>query len=203
MGQRDPAGLTPPGWELICLPCCRLGGKVNYQDFLKCLSLYSQDIISKGELMAMVVDLLGRSQDLMVGPNLNLYPCLDSISACVCLEVIGVAVQEVMGPPVTFSRPHGESVGFRAVKVLEVTSLHTQGVTRLPGTFPGPHRVAHPAFVGIRQPQHAGGQETSWDPPRTPWWGLSCLCWVSSASSCRLERVQLDCPTPEQPEARH
>ena len=45
---------------------CRLGGKQHYQDFLKCLSLYSQEIITKTELNAMVLDLLGRSQDLMV-----------------------------------------------------------------------------------------------------------------------------------------
>lgn len=38
----------------------------QYQDFLKTLNLYSQEIISRQELQSMVVDILNRNHDLMV-----------------------------------------------------------------------------------------------------------------------------------------
>lgn len=38
----------------------------QYQDFLKCLSLFSEDIISKGELLNLVADSLSRHPDLAV-----------------------------------------------------------------------------------------------------------------------------------------
>jgi hypothetical protein len=44
----------------------RLRSRELYQDFLKCLNLFSQDIIAKQELQFMVQDILGRYPDLMV-----------------------------------------------------------------------------------------------------------------------------------------
>ena len=38
----------------------------QYQDFLKCLSLFSEEIISKGELLNLVADSLSRHPDLGV-----------------------------------------------------------------------------------------------------------------------------------------
>ena len=40
----------------------------QYQDFLKCLSLFSEDIISKQELLNLIVDSLSRHPDLQVQP---------------------------------------------------------------------------------------------------------------------------------------
>lgn len=40
----------------------------QYQDFLKCLSLFSEDIISKHELLNLIVDSLSRHPDLQVHP---------------------------------------------------------------------------------------------------------------------------------------
>jgi hypothetical protein len=40
----------------------------QYQDFLKCLSLFSEDIISKHELLNLIVDSLSRHPDLQVQP---------------------------------------------------------------------------------------------------------------------------------------
>lgn len=50
----------------------RLGPKAPYQDFLKCLTLFNQEIITKHELNHMVIDLLGKYPDLIVRPA----PCL-------------------------------------------------------------------------------------------------------------------------------
>ena len=38
----------------------------QYQDFLKCLSLFSEDIISKQELINLMMDSLSRHPDLQV-----------------------------------------------------------------------------------------------------------------------------------------
>lgn len=38
----------------------------QYQDFLKCLSLFSEDIISKQELISLMMDSLSRHPDLQV-----------------------------------------------------------------------------------------------------------------------------------------
>ena len=46
---------------------CRIRSREQYQDFLKCLNLFAQDIIAKGELQIMVQDILGRYPDLLVG----------------------------------------------------------------------------------------------------------------------------------------
>lgn len=45
---------------------CRLADKVQYQDFLKCLNLFAQDICSRNELSAAIHDVLGRFPDLTV-----------------------------------------------------------------------------------------------------------------------------------------
>ena len=45
---------------------CRIRSREQYQDFLKTLNLYAQEIISRTEMHAMIYDILGRSNDLMV-----------------------------------------------------------------------------------------------------------------------------------------
>ncbi|KAL5552983.1 hypothetical protein UlMin_040384 [Ulmus minor] len=47
----------------------------DYQEFLKCLHIYSKEIISRSELQALMVDLLGRYPDLMDGFNEFLARC--------------------------------------------------------------------------------------------------------------------------------
>jgi hypothetical protein len=44
----------------------RLRSKEAYHDFLKCLNLFAEDVITKPELVALVHDILGRHSDLMV-----------------------------------------------------------------------------------------------------------------------------------------
>lgn len=51
---------------------CRLADKGQYQDFLKCLNLYAQDICSRHELSAAVQDVLGRYPELLVCQVLSL-----------------------------------------------------------------------------------------------------------------------------------
>ncbi|XVF84864.1 hypothetical protein PTKIN_Ptkin17bG0073500 [Pterospermum kingtungense] len=47
----------------------------HYQEFLRCLHLYSNEVISRTELQSLVNDLLGRYPDLMVGFNKFLVRC--------------------------------------------------------------------------------------------------------------------------------
>ena len=55
----------------------------QYQDFLKCLSLFSEDIISKGELLNLVADSLSRHPDLAVQYSLqNLQHCWTFSNSC-------------------------------------------------------------------------------------------------------------------------
>lgn len=44
----------------------KLRSREAYQDFLKCLNLYAQEVISKSELTHLVHDLIGRFSDLAV-----------------------------------------------------------------------------------------------------------------------------------------
>jgi hypothetical protein len=53
---------------------CRLRNREQYQDFLKCLNLFAQEIVAKQELQFMVQDILGRFPDLLV--NFFAIPCL-------------------------------------------------------------------------------------------------------------------------------
>ena len=55
---------TDVGADLVST--CRLADKGQYQDFLKCLNLYAQDICSRHELSAAVQDVLGRYPELLV-----------------------------------------------------------------------------------------------------------------------------------------
>ncbi|KAF5825831.1 hypothetical protein DUNSADRAFT_6612 [Dunaliella salina] len=43
----------------------RLRSRESYSDFLKCLNLYAQDIISRQELVHLVSDIFGRAPDLV------------------------------------------------------------------------------------------------------------------------------------------
>lgn len=52
----------------------RMRNREQYQDFLKCLSLFSEDIISKQELISLMMDSLSRHPDLQVS-------CLDWLDA--------------------------------------------------------------------------------------------------------------------------
>jgi hypothetical protein len=44
----------------------RVRARDQYHEFLKCLGLFSQDIVGKQELTGMVQDIIGRYPDLMV-----------------------------------------------------------------------------------------------------------------------------------------
>jgi len=53
----------------------KLRSREGYQDFLKCLNLYAQEVISKQELTSLVHDLIGRFSDLAIGFNEFLSRC--------------------------------------------------------------------------------------------------------------------------------
>ncbi|XP_019262211.1 PREDICTED: paired amphipathic helix protein Sin3-like 2 [Nicotiana attenuata] len=53
----------------------RLQSPVDYQAFLKCLHLYSTEVISRKELQSLVADRLGKYPDLMEGFNEFLEHC--------------------------------------------------------------------------------------------------------------------------------
>ena len=53
--------------KVLC-KTCRIRSREQYQDFLKCLNLFAQEIIAKTELQIMVQDILGRYPDLLVRP---------------------------------------------------------------------------------------------------------------------------------------
>lgn len=62
----------------------RMRNREQYQDFLKCLSLFSEDIISKGELLNLVADSLSRHPDLAVQYSFqNLQHCWTLAAAAV------------------------------------------------------------------------------------------------------------------------
>ena len=44
----------------------RLRSREAYADFLKCLNLFAEDVLSKSELVSLVHDMLGKQSDLMV-----------------------------------------------------------------------------------------------------------------------------------------
>ena len=46
-----------------------------YTDFLKCLNLFAEDVVTKQELVSLVHDLIGRHHDLMAGLNEFLMRC--------------------------------------------------------------------------------------------------------------------------------
>lgn len=62
----------------------KLRSRDGYQDFLKCLNLYAQEVISKQELIDLVHDLIGRFSDLAV--RLALSFCL---APCAAVTVMG------------------------------------------------------------------------------------------------------------------
>lgn len=51
----------------------KLRSREAYQDFLKCLNLYAQEVISKSELTHLVHDLIGRYSDLAVRLQLLIF----------------------------------------------------------------------------------------------------------------------------------
>jgi paired amphipathic helix protein Sin3a len=53
----------------------RLRNRDTYQEFLKCLNIFSQEIISRGELQSLVGDILGKHADLLEGFNEFLTHC--------------------------------------------------------------------------------------------------------------------------------
>mmetsp|Transcript_2091 Transcript_2091/g.7479 ORF Transcript_2091/g.7479 Transcript_2091/m.7479 type:complete len:1018 (-) Transcript_2091:188-3241(-) len=53
----------------------RLKNREAYQDFLKCLNIFSQEIITRAELQGLVQDILGRHQDLLQAFNEFLTRC--------------------------------------------------------------------------------------------------------------------------------
>lgn len=53
----------------------RIRNREAYQDFLKCLNLFAQEVITKQELQGLVHDIIGRSADLVAGFNDFLNRC--------------------------------------------------------------------------------------------------------------------------------
>ena len=53
----------------------KLRSRETYQDLLKCLNMFAQEITSRDEMLAMVNDLLGRMPELMVCPPPH-SPCV-------------------------------------------------------------------------------------------------------------------------------
>ncbi|GAB4820057.1 hypothetical protein N2152v2_007103 [Parachlorella kessleri] len=53
----------------------RLRSREAYADFLKCLNLFAEDVLSKSELVSLVHDMLGKQSDLMAGFNEFLMRC--------------------------------------------------------------------------------------------------------------------------------
>ena len=62
------------------LSWCRLRSKEGYQEFLKTLNLFAQEIITRSELAMMVQDILSRFPDLVV--CLMLWPLTQQLCAC-------------------------------------------------------------------------------------------------------------------------
>ena len=58
----------------------------QYQDFLKCLNMFTEDIITKHELQSLVSDALNRHPDLQVGPCSCICRCHDGTSACMAIQ---------------------------------------------------------------------------------------------------------------------
>ena len=58
----------------------------QYQDFLKCLNMFTEDIITKHELQSLVSDALNRHPDLQVGPCFCICCCHVGTSACVASQ---------------------------------------------------------------------------------------------------------------------
>jgi len=72
--RRQPANLTKE-LQFFERVKNRLRNREAYQDLLKCLNIYNQEIISKYELQVMVYDILNRTPDLIPGFNEFLARC--------------------------------------------------------------------------------------------------------------------------------
>ena len=69
----------------------RIRSREQYQDFLKCLNLFAQDIIAKGELQIMVQDILGRYPDLLVRlPASEEFTAADLCRVMLMLITLGI-----------------------------------------------------------------------------------------------------------------
>jgi paired amphipathic helix protein Sin3a len=53
----------------------RVRNQAAYEDFLKCLNLFAEDVISKAELVALAADVIGSHRDLAAGLNEFLMRC--------------------------------------------------------------------------------------------------------------------------------
>ena len=62
LGLAQRSDTPPPPSRLAPRPRC---SRESYQDFLKCLNLFANEIISRQELMELVRDIIGRYPDLM------------------------------------------------------------------------------------------------------------------------------------------
>ena len=67
----------------------RLRNKEAYQDFLKCLNIFSQEIISKMELQGLVYDIIGKYSDLVQGFN-------EFLSRCESMD-LDLSVKNILG----------------------------------------------------------------------------------------------------------
>mmetsp|Transcript_36011 Transcript_36011/g.80148 ORF Transcript_36011/g.80148 Transcript_36011/m.80148 type:complete len:1160 (+) Transcript_36011:163-3642(+) len=77
----------------------RLRNRDAYNDLLKCLNMYSQEIISRAELVWLVNDIVGKHPDLVTGFS-------DFLDKCEMMDVdVGMAIPRAPGgPPVGASR---------------------------------------------------------------------------------------------------
>ena len=64
----------------------RMRNREQYQDFLKCLNMFTEDIITKHELQSLVSDALNRHPDLQVGACSCICRCHVGASACLASQ---------------------------------------------------------------------------------------------------------------------
>lgn len=72
----------------------RMRNREQYQDFLKCLNMFTEEIISKEELRVLVSDSLNRHPDLQVAHEHSQLGVCMSITAC--LLVVPLAVECIL-----------------------------------------------------------------------------------------------------------
>lgn len=104
----------------------RLRNKDAYNDFLKCLSMYTQEIISRQELLQLLNDIIGRFPDLMVG---------GMVARCRSRHGLQ-SVHGFMGPSAPFHQFGWqllESDGLRTMRAVAVRVPRVRGQVRFDG----------------------------------------------------------------------
>ncbi|KAK9905961.1 hypothetical protein WJX75_009654 [Coccomyxa subellipsoidea] len=111
----------------------RLRNREQYQDFLKCLNLFAQEIVAKQELQFMVQDILGRFPDLLMSFN-------DFLHRCEMLDFDFDPKMVAQGRMHTrdIAKLKGDKYGSRPVSELDVSGWErcTTSYVRLPPDYP-------------------------------------------------------------------